>query len=284
MDITSVLGLVLGVILVFILGVKPANLMNFWDRDSIFIVVGGTAAAVIASYPFSKLKTMLKHTKVLVSGKKYQPVEAIESLVEMAQIARKNGLLALEDKANELKDPFFRQSVLLIVDAMEAEKIRDMLESSLDNLSERHDESAAIYDKASAFAPAFGMIGTLVGLINMLKNMNLDSGASSSIGEDMSVALITTFYGCILANLVFMPISNKLRIRNGEELLYKQIIIEGVLGIQTGDNPKNLKERLVSFLDQKQQDKLLEQESQGGEGDEKGKKKEKKAKAPKAKK
>ena len=108
------------------------------------------------------------------------------------------------------------------------------------------------------------MIGTLIGLINMLKNMDVTSGGSSSIGQDMSVALITTFYGCVLANLIYLPIGKKLRIRNEEEILYKQIIIEGVLGIQTGDNPKNLKERLVSFLDTKQQLQILESDSSGG--------------------
>lgn len=277
MDITSILGLVLGAFLI-IWGIGFDKVGNFWDPDSLSIVVGGTIAAVIGSYPFGKLKNLIRHTKVLISGKKYQPAVAIESLVEMAQIARKNGLLALEERANELEDPFFKQSVLLIVDAMEAEKIRNMLETSLENLSERHEASAGIYDKASSFAPAFGMIGTLVGLINMLKNLDVSAGANSSIGENMSVALVTTFYGCVLANLIFMPIANKLRLRNEEELLYKQIIIEGVLGIQTGDNPKNLKERLVSFLDQKQQDKLLEAEGEGGEGGGKPKKEKKEKK------
>ena len=125
----------------------------------------------------------------------------------MAQIARKNGLLALEEKANALQDPFFKQAVMLVVDAVEAEKVREMLEGSVDNMAARHEDCAGIWDKASAFAPAFGMIGTLVGLINMLKGLNLDAGGASDIGENMSVAMITTFYGCILANLLFSPIA-----------------------------------------------------------------------------
>lgn len=264
MDITTILGIVLGAVLI-VQGITVGKLGNFWDPGSVLIVVGGTLAAVIASYPLSKLKAMGKHMGMLVSGKKFEPASTIDQLIDMAQIARKNGLLALEEKANALQDPFFKQAVMLVVDAVEAEKVREMLEVSVDNMAARHEDSAGIWEKASACAPAFGMIGTLVGLINMLKGMNLDAGGSSSIGADMSVAMITTFYGCILANLIFSPIAKKLRIRNEEEILYKQLIIEGVLGIQTGDNPKSLKERLVTFLDTKQQLKLLE--SDGGSGE-----------------
>lgn len=265
MDLTSIIGLVLGIILVMN-GIGMKDLGNFIDMPSIIIVIGGTFASVIASYPFRMLKNIPKHAKILTEGKKYNPVKTIDSLVELAQHARKNGLLALEEKAGELKDPFFKQSVILIVDAMDTEKVRGLLETQLDNMSQRHEEDAGIYEKAAAVAPAYGMIGTLVGLINMLKGLNLDAGGSSEIGVNMSVAMITTFYGCILANLVFAPIAKKLRIRNDEELLYKQLIIEGVLSIQSGDNPKFLKEKLVSYLDQKQQKLILEGKSANAKG------------------
>ena len=139
-----------------------------------------------------------------------------------------------------------------------------MLENELDAMSERHMSAINLYTKASAFAPAFGMIGTLVGLINMLKGMNLDEGGSSNIGPAMSVALVTTFYGCILANVLFNPIANKLNVRNEEELLYKQVIIEGILAIQAGDNPKFLKEKLVTYLAQKNRAKVLGASEGGG--------------------
>ncbi|MGO5053710.1 motility protein A [Lachnospiraceae bacterium LCP25S3_G4] len=268
MDFTSIIGLVLG--LVFIVnGIGLQKMGNFIDPGSVLIVVGGTFAAVIGSYPFRLLKQLPKHFKIILSGKKYNPTAAIDSLVDLAQLARKNGLLVLEEKANELTDPFFKQSVLLIVDAMDTEKVRELLETQLDIMSQRHEEQAGIYEKAASMAPAFGMIGTLVGLINMLKGLNLDAGGSSNIGSDMSVALITTFYGCLLANVIFMPIAKKLRIRNDEEILYKQLIIEGVLSIQSGDNPKFLKEKLVSYLEQKQQKKILEGKTgKGGKGSE----------------
>ena len=190
-------------------------------------------------------------------------MEYIDLLVEFSQVARKNGLLTLEEMANKQTDPFFKQSIMLIVDATDPEKVKSMLNNDLEYLAERHSDSVGIYEKASSFAPAFGMIGTLIGLVNMLKNMNLDgSTGASSLGSDMSVALITTFYGCILANLVFSPIAKKLSIRNDEEYLCKQIIIEGVLSIQSGENPKFMKEKLISYLSQRERDMALD--SSGG--------------------
>ena len=179
---------------------------------------------------------------------------------------------AAHKKANELEDPFFKKGILLVVDAMEAEKVREILENEVGSMIERHDGEVAIYDKASSYAPAFGMIGTLVGLVNMLKSMDLSSGSSSNLGVSMATALVTTFYGCILANLLFGPIAKKLRIRNDEEVIYKQVIIEGVVGIQAGDNPKVLKEKLVSLLHQTNQQKILNGEEGGGGKSKKSKK------------
>lgn len=278
MDITTIVGVVIG--LAFILfgivvgpeGIVIGKLGNFADPGSFLIVLGGTIAAVIASYPLQALKQIPKHLKIMLDGNKFNPMEYIDTLVDFAQFARKNGLLALEEKARELEDPFFRQGIMLIVDATDPDRVRDMLNNDLDYLSDRHDEGAGLYEKASAVAPAFGMVGTLIGLVNMLKGMDMDSGGASTLGQDMSVALITTFYGVVLANLFFAPIGKKLRIRNNEEYLCKQIIIEGVLSIQSGENPKFLKEKLTSFLAQQQRESALGEEDGGGK---KGKKKKK---------
>lgn len=275
MDVTTIIGILIGAVLI-LYGIGLKAIGNFWDFQSVIIVAGGTIAVVIASYPVSMLKQIPKHFKIMLNGKKYNPMLFIDTLVEFAQIARKNGLLALEEKANEQTDPFFKQSIMLIVDATDPDKVREMLNNDLDYLSERHEEAVGLYEKASAVAPAFGMIGTLIGLINMLKALNLSSGSSDSLGEGMSVALITTFYGCILAHLLFSPIAKKLAIRNAEEYLCKQIIIEGVLSIQSGENPKFLKEKLISYLSQKQRDLAIG--SEGGEQAAEGNKKEKKGK------
>ena len=148
---------------------------------------------------------------------------------------------------------------MLIVDATEPEEVRNLLESDVDAMLTRHEDCIGIYSMLEAKAPAFGMIGTLVGLVNMLKGMNLEGeGGAGDIGPAMAVALITTFYGCIFAHLIFSPIGNKLKVRNDEELLYKSIMIEGILAIQAGDNPKFFREKLVTFVSQKERQKLLD--------------------------
>lgn len=273
MDLTTLIGIVVGTFLI-INGIKMENLGNFMDQSSVLIVVGGTLAATMASYPLSILKDIPKHMMVLFRGKQYNIPKLVDQLVDLAMVARQSGLLALEEKAEEIKDPFFKQSVLMIVDANDPEKVRFVLERELENMMTRHDEVAGLYEKASAYAPAFGMVGTLVGLINMLKGLNLDDGGgASNLGEDMSVALITTFYGSVLSNLLFHPIAKKLRIRQDEEELYCSTIIEGIIAIQSGENPKYLREHLLASLKQSQQKKLLSKAmakggQDGGEADE----------------
>ncbi len=273
LDITTIAGIVVGFVVIVAGILMSGSISNFISGSSVFIVLGGTLAAIVASFPLSILKNVGTHMKVAITANRYDPAPLIDSLVEFSQIARKNGLLALEEKANQLEDPFYKRSLMLIIDAVEAETVKEVLEAEIDGMAARHDEQASLYVKGSAYAPAFGMIGTLVGLINMLKSMNLDEGGSDQLGVNMSVALITTLYGCLLANLIFGPIAKKLELRNNEEILYRQIIVDGVLGIQAGDNPKSLKERLVSSLPTNRQLEILDESGEGG-----GKKKKKKKK------
>lgn len=277
MNITYIIGLVVAIV-VFLFGcvssvvIQPkfditfnfGNLINFFDPASILITIGCTFAILVASFPGSMLASIPKHFKILLNSKSYQPVQYIDQLVELAQIARKNGLLALEERANEQKDPFFKQAIMLIVDANDPDKVRSTLENDIECMSARHEDAAAMYDKASSMAPAFGMVGTLVGLINMLKGMDMTSG-ESNIGSDMGTALITTLYGCILAHMVFGPIATILRNRNDQETLCKMIIIEGIMSIQAGENPKFLKERLLTYMAQKDRD-LAENGGKAGKG------------------
>lgn len=253
MNITFIGGIVGGLLLIILGmsldGLTPnfTQLGNFGDIASVFIVLGGTIAAVVAANPASRLKNFGKHIGIIFNQKKYNPLQVIDEITEFAQIARKNGLLALEERANQLEDPFFKKSIMLIVDGNDADKVRDMLISDIEQLSARHDDVIAMYELGSSAAPAFGMIGTLIGLINMLKSMGDNS---SDIGPSMAVALITTLYGVILANLVFNPISNNLRTRDQEEILCRQLIVEGVMAIQSGENPKFVKEKLEGYLEQ----------------------------------
>ena len=246
----------------FSVAINPGNLINFVDPASIFITIGCTIFIVVASFPGKMLGSMPKHFKTVLNNKQFDPLYYIDQLVELAQIARKNGLLSLEEKANEQQDPFFKQAIMLIVDAYDPDKVRGILETDIENMSARHENAAAMYDKASSVAPAFGMIGTLVGLINMLKSMDLSGDSQSTIGSDMGTALITTLYGCILAHMVFGPIATILRTRDADEVLCKMIIVEGVMSIQAGENPKFLRERLLTYMSQKQRDA----EGDGGKG------------------
>lgn len=258
------------------------QLINFFDPASILITIGCTVFVVVASFPGSTLKQMPKHFKVILGNKQFDPLYYIDQLVELAQIARKDGLLSLEERANAQEDPFFRKAIMLIVDAYDADKIRNILETDIENTSARHEDAAAMYDKASAVAPAFGMVGTLIGLINMLRGMDLSGDSQSTLGSSMATAMITTLYGCLLAHIVFGPVANLLRIRDAEEVLCKMIIVEGVMSIQAGENPKFLRERLMTYMAQNQRD----EEGGGGSGEEgeEGGKKKKKPKKEKKKK
>lgn len=277
MDLSTIIGIIAGAAII-VNGIGLKEIGNFWDPPSVIIVIGGTFAALVASFPLSVLKNIPKHLKIIMNGKRFNNETCIDSLVDFAQEARKNGLLALEQKAEELEDPFFKYAIMLIVDAHDPADVRTLLNDELDFMVERHDRDISFYDKGSSLAPSFGMIGTLVGLINMLKGLNLSEGASDSLGKDMSTALVTTFYGCILANLIFSPLAKMLAIRNDEEYLYKQLIIEGVLSIQAGDNPKFLREKLFCYLSER----VAQKAEEGGEGDaEKGKKKKSKGKKKK---
>ena len=241
-------------------------LIRFFDPASVFITIGCTVFVVIASFPGSMVGQMGKHLGIITHTNAYDPLYYIDQLVELAQVARKEGLLSLEERARQQSDPFFRQAVMLVVDAYDADKVTEILETDIENMSSRHDAIAGMYDRASSVAPAFGMVGTLVGLINMLKGMDLSAGGQSSIGNDMGTALITTLYGCILAHMVFGPIATQLRNRDEEEVLCKMIIVEGVKSIQAGENPKFVRERLMTFMAQQQRDE------NGGKKGKKGKK------------
>ena len=270
MNITYIIG-VIGAVVVMLIGMMfggegglltPAQVKNFFDPASIFIVIGCTFLVVIASFPVSALKDIPKHFKVLLNTKGNDPLAIIDELVDLAQVARKNGLLALEEKGNQQENPFFKQCIMLIVDNNDADQVKEIMMNDIEQASDRHDAGAGMYDKAGSVAPAFGMVGTLVGLINMLKAMDVESGGGN-LGPAMATALVTTLYGCVLAHMLFGPIATQLRQRDAEEVLCKLIIVEGIMSIQSGANPKFLREKLLTFLGQKQRD---------GEGGKKGKK------------
>lgn len=250
MDIMSILGWILsiGMLLFGILfsdgAIVMDNLNNFFDVNSIIIVVGGVIAALMVSFPLNCFTKVFKHLKIVLFPTKYNPKEYIVQIVELATEARINGLLSLESKLEETKDAFLKSSMMLVVDAVDPEKVKTLLATELEYLDERHAQDRAFYDKGAAYAPAFGMIGTLMGLINLLKQLE----DPSAVAPAMALALVTTFYGSVLANVIFTPISNKLRVRHEEEYLCKMIISEGVQSIQAGDNPRFIEEKLTQLI------------------------------------
>jgi chemotaxis protein MotA len=180
-------------------------------------------------------------------------------IVTFSEKARREGLLALEDDLDELEDIFLRKGIQLVVDGTDPEIIRNIMETELNNMISRHQDGIKIFEDWGAFAPAFGMIGTLIGLILMLSNIE----DKSAIGPGMSTALITTLYGAFLANLVFLPIAAKLAFVDKQEVLLREIMIEGTLSIQSGDNPRIVKEKLVSFLTPEMRAQVDEETGEG---------------------
>ena len=278
-DLATTLGLVLGVVFIVLaiivtfpkgaqnFAVTPGNLENFFDPSSIMIVLGGTVSALLVSYPLSFFGQIPKHIKVAFMPTKFDAKEYIQTIVEIAKPARVDGILSIQDKVDAIPDTFFRNSLHLVIDGIDAEKVKAMMESELDYMDERHAQARGFYAKGSSYAPAFGMIGTLVGLINLLKSLD----NADAIAPAMSVALITTLYGSFLANLIFAPMSNKLKVRHDEEMLCKMIVCEGVQGIQAGDNPRFIEEKLIQMLPAKIAATMGE-DGEGGGGKKKGKK------------
>lgn len=260
MDFMSIIGFILAIVFVIfgIVFVEPAagqqvafaelfkfsNIMTFINYPSVAITIGGCLATLMISFPGKTFTKIIPHLKIILFPRKYNPTLQIDRVVELAREARKRGLLALEDALSDKDDSYLRNGIMMVVDAVDPEKVKALLEEELDFLDSRHGQDRAFYDKGATFAPAFGMIGTLIGLILMLKQMD----DVSQLGAGMSVALITTFYGSMLCNVIFLPISAKLKVRHEEEYLCKLIICEGIQAIQAGENPRFISEKLYRLL------------------------------------
>lgn len=244
MDLATILGIVSGFGLVIIAMSLGGGLGWFVNIPSALIVMGGTVGAVLINYPLSDVIGVMGVAKNAFFQKELSANNVIETLVDMSKIARREGILALEKKVEDVEDAFFSKGVGLMIDGIEPAALSRILQTELDYLSERHRLGAEIFTSMGNFAPAMGMMGTLIGLVKMLMQMD----DPSSIGPAMAVALITTFYGVILANLIFLPIAGKLKTRSASEIMVKELIISGILSVQSGDNPRVLEQKLNSFL------------------------------------
>jgi chemotaxis protein MotA len=245
MDIASVLGIVVAVALVLgSIAMGSAPMSSFYNLPSILIVFGGSVGAVFICFPLRNLLNLTNVIrKVFLNHADSFPL-LIEQLVSLAETARRDGLLALESRLDDVHHPFVRLGVQMAVDGTRPEIIEDIMRSEIDAVAARHREGKAVMDQMGRFTPAYGMIGTLLGLIMMLSNM----ADPTTIGSGMAIALITTLYGSLASNIFFIPFAEKLGFINKQEMLGLEIIVRGILAIQSGENPRVVEQKLITFL------------------------------------
>lgn len=249
MDIATLIGLIgCAVIVVFgiITGVDGVNgLPHFADIPSVIITMGGSAICMLLqAKSIPEFLACYKSIGLALKKPTANEAQVIGDIVKLSNVARKEGLLALEEMANNLEDEFLKKGIMLIVDGTDPELVRNIMETELASVDKRHNEKIGFWAAYGGMGPAWGMIGTLIGLVNMLYNME----DMASIGPNMAVALLTTLYGSLLANWICVPISFKLKMFNEMEITIKEIMVEGLLSIQAGENPRVIEEKLKSFL------------------------------------
>ena len=245
MDIASLIGLIMGfLMLVYGIISNHADIMTYLNFPSAIITFGGALFATMLSYSMQDFLNSMKGIKLIFKTSSMNTSEMIKSIIDLSNVARKEGLLSLEEAAADLDEPFLKKGILLIVDGTDPDLVRGIMETELVSIEARHKTVISFWEALASMGPAWGMIGTLVGLVDMLYHMD----NVATLGPAMAVALITTFYGSVLANMICIPVSAKLKADNGMEMMMKEVMIEGLLSIQAGENPRVIEEKLKSFL------------------------------------
>ena len=258
-DTMTILGIAVGISLVFTgIMIQGSGLTAFWSLSSLLITIGGSFGAVMVNFQLKQIKLVIQITRQVFVEKVEDISLLISRFVYLAQKARREGLLVLEDELEELDDTFFRNGLQMVIDGFEPGAIRDILETEIDALQFRHELGQNLYKTWGALAPAFGMLGTLIGLIIMLSNLQ----DPAAIGPGMALALLTTFYGVLFANLVLLPFAGKLTLFSVQEVRRKEAIVEGLLALQSGINPRLLQEQLKAYLSPAERQALDEAEKQ----------------------
>jgi len=247
MDVATISGIILGLVVISWSIVMGPGLTIFIDVPGFLICVGGTMTSTMIHFPLSRFFGLLSVVKKTVLYKLPSPTEEITRMVRLARVARSEGLLALENSLDEIKDPFVQKAIQLVVDGTDPNVLRDVLTTEIEQLHARHMVGKSVLDHMGAMFPSFGMIATLIGLVGMMSNMK----DATAIGEGMATALVATFYGSLLANLICIPLAGKLELRSKQETLSKQLTLEGISAIQAGFNPRLVEEKLKTFLEPK---------------------------------
>jgi chemotaxis protein MotA len=246
MDVASIVGLLLGIsLLVISVAIAPGSSFGaFVDYPSMMVVIGGSAAAVLICFPLKAVFNTGRVLKNVFLNKQEDVSQLIEQIVSLAETARRDGLLALEERVEEIANPFIVLGIQMAVDGTRPEVIEDVMRTEMEAVAARHSSGKKVLDQLGRFAPAFGMIGTLMGLIMMLGNLK----DPDALGPGMAVALITTLYGAVAANVFFLPCSEKLSTISKNELSAMEIIVRGIMGIQSGENPRVIQQKLTTFV------------------------------------
>ena len=244
MDVATIIGILSGLGLILYTIISGGNLEIFIHIPSMMIVGGGSMAAILVNFPLKEVISVLGIVKKAFMSDEIDATNIIDLFVNLAMKSRRDGILAIDKELHTIDDNFMRIGLEMAVDGAEPETIKNVMEVELNYLIERHKKGQQIFLSLGTFSPAFGMIGTLMGLIAMLKTLD----DPSNIGAGMAVALITTFYGSVLANLLFLPIAGKLKNRSDHEITIKEMMIDGVLAIQYGEHPKNISRKLLNFI------------------------------------
>ncbi|MEN2769172.1 flagellar motor protein MotP [Ornithinibacillus xuwenensis] len=266
-DLLTPIGITVGFVMIMLAILSNAGtegFISFIDVASILIVIGGVIGSLLINFKMEQIKLTGRVLKESFNQNERQLTELINLFIRLSERARREGILALENELDDVDEPFIKKGILLAVDGIEPEVISDIMSAEIAAMEERHYRGRMIIVKCGEYAPAWGMIGTLIGLVLMLNNLQ----DPSTLGPSMAVALLTTLYGTVLANLVFIPMASKLENKTEEEVFIKQIIIEGVIGVQSGQNPRILEEKLGAFLssDSKNKKDMEEESSFVGEG------------------
>jgi chemotaxis protein MotA len=254
LDLSTIIGIILAFALMVGAIMTGGPLSIFINTPSILIVVGGTIGCILTSYPFKELFGAFAILKKAFLNKKISYIDTINKLIDLSTKARKEGILSLQSIMNEIKDDFLLKGIQMAVDGQEPESLKSMLYQEIDKLEERHENGADIFTTMATYAPAMGMIGTLIGLVQMLQTME-DPGA---IGPAMAVALLTTFYGAVIANVFASPVAGKLKLRSQTEVLMKTLITEGMDSIMAGENPRLMEQKLHAFIPPDQRKSIYE--------------------------
>ncbi len=252
MDLGSLGGMLFAIVIIVFVGMQPQNIPLFIDIPSVGIVFGGTLGAIFICFPLKSVLSLAGVLKFVFLPQMKDSVEVIKTIVSFSEQARREGILALESRLEEISDEFLRKGIQLAVDGTDPQLIKDILLTEIGFIEERHQGNIDMVGGIADLAPAFGMIGTLVGLVLMLANM----ADPAAIGPAMAVALITTLYGALIANLLFTPFATKLKGLSSDEIMIKNLMLEGVMSLQSGDNPRIVQMKLSAFLDPKQRLKL----------------------------